>query len=79
MKKLALAAAMAMTLLGATSHAAEPKPAVVKPLLTELLTGIPGKEVTVLTVEPSNIRPAARRRHIGMMPMCSCTCWRARW
>ena len=43
---------IAMALSGATSPAADSKnTAVVQPLLTEPLTGIPGKEVTVLTVE----------------------------
>lgn len=43
---------IALALASATSPAADAKnEAVVKPLLTEPLTGIPGKEVTVLTVE----------------------------
>ncbi len=52
-----------MTLLGATSQAADPKPAVVKPLMTEPLTGIPGKEVTVLTVEYLPGGASAAHRH----------------
>ncbi|MFC4309397.1 cupin domain-containing protein [Steroidobacter flavus] len=51
MNKLAIGAAICVALLGSASQAADPKPAVVQPLLTEPLTGIPGKEVTVLTVE----------------------------
>lgn len=51
MNKLTVGTALCMALLGASTQAADPKPAVVKPLLTEPLTGIPGKEVTVLTVE----------------------------
>jgi quercetin dioxygenase-like cupin family protein len=43
---------LALALASATSPAADSKnEAVVKPLLTEPLSGIPGKEVTVLTVE----------------------------
>lgn len=52
MNKLTLAAAICLALLGASTQAADSKnQAVVKPLLTEPLSGIPGKEVTVLTVE----------------------------
>jgi len=52
MKKLALGAVIGMTLLTAAAQAADSQPpAVVKPLITEPLSGIPGKEVTVLTVE----------------------------
>ncbi|MBL8271538.1 cupin domain-containing protein [Steroidobacter sp.] len=40
------------SLLGATGQAADSKnTTVVQPLLTEPLSGVPGKEVTVLTVE----------------------------
>ena len=52
MNKFALGATVGMALLSATGLAADSKSAaVVQPLLTEPLTGIPGKEVTVLTVE----------------------------
>jgi len=52
MNKLVIGAALGMALLGTVSQAADSQtPAVVKPLMTEPLTGIPGKEVTVLTVE----------------------------
>lgn len=52
MNKLTLAAAICLAPLGASTQAADSKnQAVVKPLLTEPLSGIPGKEVTVLTVE----------------------------
>ena len=63
MNKLAIGAALVMTLPGATTQAADPKPAVVKPLLTEPLTGIPGKEVTVLTVEYLPGGASAPHRH----------------
>jgi quercetin dioxygenase-like cupin family protein len=63
MNKIAIGAALAMTLLGATSQAADPKPAVVKPLLTEPLSGVPGKEVTVLTVEYLPGGASAPHRH----------------
>ncbi len=52
MNKLAIGAALCMALLGASAQAADSKnQAVVKSLLTEPLSGVPGKEVTVLTVE----------------------------
>lgn len=51
-KTLLAAISMALALSSATSHAADPKnTAVVQSLLTEPLSSIPGKEVTVLTVE----------------------------
>lgn len=52
MNKIALGTAFALSLIGTTLHAADSKnAAVVQPLMTEPLTGIPGKEVTMLTVE----------------------------
>lgn len=52
MNKLTLGATLGMALLSATIQGADSKSAaVVQPLMTEPLTGIPGKEVTVLTVE----------------------------
>jgi len=63
MNRSALATAMALTFLATTGQAAEPKPAAVKPLLTEPLTGIPGKEVTVLTVEYLPGGASAPHRH----------------
>ncbi|MBM0108539.1 cupin domain-containing protein [Steroidobacter sp. S1-65] len=52
MNRLGIGAAFGMFLLSAVSQAAEPKStAVVQALMTEPLTDIPGKEVTVLTVE----------------------------
>jgi quercetin dioxygenase-like cupin family protein len=63
MNKLAMGAAICMALLGASTQAADPKPAVVKPLLTEPLSGIPGKEVTVLTVEYLPGGASAAHRH----------------
>ena len=52
MNKLVIGASICMALLGASTQAADSKSqAIVKPLLTEPLGGIPGKEVTVLTVE----------------------------
>jgi quercetin dioxygenase-like cupin family protein len=52
MNKLVIGASICMALLGASTQAADSKSqAVVKPLMTEALSGIPGKEVTVLTVE----------------------------
>jgi quercetin dioxygenase-like cupin family protein len=52
MNKLALGAVISLALSGAAGHAADSQTqAVVKPLMTEPLGGIPGKEVTVLTVE----------------------------
>lgn len=52
MNKLVIGAAISMALLGTSTQAADSKnQAVVKPLLTEPLSGVPGKEVTVLTVE----------------------------
>lgn len=63
MNKLAIGAALAMTLFGATSQAADPKPAIVKPLMIEPLSGIPGKEVTLLTVEYLPGGASAAHRH----------------
>lgn len=52
MNKLAIGVAMGMILLSSGSQGADSKnAAVVQQLMTEPLTGIPGKEVTVLTVE----------------------------
>lgn len=52
MNRLSIVATLGMVLLSPSSQAAEPKnTAVVQPLMTEPLTDIPGKEVTVLTVE----------------------------
>lgn len=51
MNKLVVGAALGIALLSTTLQAADPKPATVQPLLTEPLTGIPGKEVMLLTVE----------------------------
>lgn len=52
MNKLAIGAAIGMVLLSSVTQAADAqKPAIVQQLMTEPLTGIPGKEVTVLTVE----------------------------
>jgi quercetin dioxygenase-like cupin family protein len=47
---IALLLGMSLALF-ATSHAADPAPAVVKPLLTKDLTGIDGREGVMLTVE----------------------------
>lgn len=63
MNKIAMGAALAMAVFGSTSQAADPKPAVVKPLLTEPLSGVPGKEVTVLTVEYLPGGASAPHRH----------------
>jgi quercetin dioxygenase-like cupin family protein len=63
MNKIALGAALAMTLLGATSQAADPKSAAVESLLTEPLSGVPGKEVTILTVEYPPGGASAPHRH----------------
>lgn len=63
MNKIAMGAALVMTVFGATGQAADPKPAVVKPLLTEPLSGVPGKEVTVLTVEYLPGGASAPHRH----------------
>lgn len=63
MNKYAIGAAFAMALLGTSSQAADPKPALVKPLLTEPLSGVPGKEVTVLTVEYLPGGASAAHRH----------------
>jgi quercetin dioxygenase-like cupin family protein len=52
MNLLAIGAAIGMILLSSGSHGADLKNApVVQQLMAEPLTGIPGKEVTVLTVE----------------------------
>jgi quercetin dioxygenase-like cupin family protein len=49
--------------LCAASHAADPPPAVVKPLLTQDLTGIEGREAVMLTVEYPPGGASAPHRH----------------
>ena len=52
MNKLLIGVALGLTLLGSTGQAADSiTPAKVQQLLNEPLTGIAGKEITVLTVE----------------------------
>jgi quercetin dioxygenase-like cupin family protein len=52
MNKLAIGAALGLILLSSGSQGADSKnAAVVQQLMTESLTGVPGKEVVVLTVE----------------------------
>jgi len=52
MSKFAISAAIGMVLLSPCTQAADPpNPAIVQQLMTEPLSNIPGKEVTVLTVE----------------------------
>jgi quercetin dioxygenase-like cupin family protein len=58
-----VAALLTSLLVGAASAADAPKPPTVKPLVTESLTGLPDKEVVMLTVEYPPGGSSAAHRH----------------